>query len=288
MSKSTAGFTKAAQAAKFVRNRDIQLKDSELRREAKISKESAEGICKRCREKAQWRFKYDKYKPLKNRGNCQNCKQKTIVKAYRTFCDPCAVKLKCCPGCTIPNAVSQALEAEIEKVQKKPEVEEDGEEADEMDEEDSDGGGEVKYTINTKKGPVTVFNKATAAATTTAPVDKEAEDEDEMVEEEDDEDEDDDVEYEDCDDDEEADEEDEEDAETEQPKKKKTAASTKPTKEISEYQQALNNAEADMDKEVKMMDMAWDEKKFTNMAASKYSKNRVVGAENDNIYYTQK
>lgn len=284
MSKSTAGFTKAAQAAKFVRNRDIQLKDKELRKEAKISKESAEGVCKRCREKAQWRFKYDKYKPLKSRGNCQCCKQKTIVKAYRTFCDACAVKRKCCPGCTTPNDVSQAMEAEIESTQKKnvaDEDEEEGEEEDEMDAEDSDGGGEVKYTINTKKGPVTVFNKATVSAAAAAPS-SDAQD----AEMDEDDEEDDDGDYEDCDDDEEADE--EEEAAESTTEAGNTATKGKAAKEISEYQQALNNAEADLNTEVKMMDMAWDERKFTNMAASKYSKNRVVGAENDSHYFAPK
>ena len=283
MSKSTAGFTKAAQAAKFVRNRDIQLKDKELRKEAKISKESAEGVCKRCREKAQWRFKYDKYKPLKTRGNCQACKQKTIVKAYRTFCDPCAAKRKCCPGCTTPNEVSQAVEAELEKNQKKDNDEEEGGgDDDEMDEEDSDGGGEVKYTINTKKGPVTIFNKATAAATVS---NGKAEEENDEMEEEDDDDE---GEDEDEDEEQEEDEEDEEEGEAVASEGNTKNDKTKPAKEISEYQQALNNAEADLNTEVKMMDMVWDERKFTNMAASKYSKNRVVGAETDSHFFVQK
>lgn len=40
-------------------------------------------MCNKCREKAQWRFKYNKYKPLKNPGSCRDCNQKSIFKAYR-------------------------------------------------------------------------------------------------------------------------------------------------------------------------------------------------------------
>lgn len=97
--KYTEGYTKSAQKQKFVRHRDIKMKESELKKEAKIQKLMCEGVCKRCREKVQWRFKYDKYKPLKNPATCQNCKQKTVTKAYRTLCDRCAQSKKQCPSC---------------------------------------------------------------------------------------------------------------------------------------------------------------------------------------------
>ncbi len=97
--KYTDGYTKDAQKAKFVRHRDIKMKDSELRKEAKIQKLMCEGICKRCREKVQWKFRFDKYKPLKNPATCQQCRQKTINKAYRTLCERCAVERNICPGC---------------------------------------------------------------------------------------------------------------------------------------------------------------------------------------------
>jgi Uncharacterized conserved protein (DUF2039) len=99
--KSSDGFTKAAQSHKFVRHRDVKMKDSELRREAHIQKAMSEGICDKCRDKVQWRFKYDKYKPLSRPATCQACKNKTVHKAYRSMCDPCAVKKDVCPACCI-------------------------------------------------------------------------------------------------------------------------------------------------------------------------------------------
>jgi hypothetical protein len=58
-----------------------------------------EGVCYKCREKLQWRFQYNKYKPLKNVANCQGCKKKCVAKAYRTLCDHCAADRKVCSGC---------------------------------------------------------------------------------------------------------------------------------------------------------------------------------------------
>ena len=74
--KSSEGFTKAAQKQKFIRNRDIKLTNGELKKEASIQRLMCEGVCDRCREKVQWRFRYDKYKPLKTPGTCADCKQK--------------------------------------------------------------------------------------------------------------------------------------------------------------------------------------------------------------------
>jgi hypothetical protein len=100
-SKTTVGYTKSAQKKKFIRNRDIKLKDRELEKEEKIQHVMVTGICKKCREKVQWKFKYDKYKPLKTPANCQICKQKTITKAYRTLCDGCAAVKDVCSSCCL-------------------------------------------------------------------------------------------------------------------------------------------------------------------------------------------
>jgi hypothetical protein len=99
--KSSEGFTKSAQNHKFVRHRDVKMKDSELRREAHIQKAMSEGICDKCRDKVQWRFKFDKYKPLTKPATCQACKNKTVHKAYRSMCDPCAGKKSLCPACCV-------------------------------------------------------------------------------------------------------------------------------------------------------------------------------------------
>ena len=95
------GFTKAAQSAKFIRHRDIKMKESELKREEHVKHAMSEGICDRCRDKVQWRFKYDKYKSLTKPGTCQGCKNKTVTKAYRSLCDLCATKRKVCPSCSL-------------------------------------------------------------------------------------------------------------------------------------------------------------------------------------------
>lgn len=97
--KDAAGFTKAANNQKFVRHRDVKLKQSEFEKEVKIQKLMCEGICRRCKDKVQWRFRYDKYKPLKSVGSCQNCKSKAVTKAYRTLCDACGKKKGVCPSC---------------------------------------------------------------------------------------------------------------------------------------------------------------------------------------------
>lgn len=97
--KQSAGFTKSAQSQKFLRNRDLKLKDSELAKEAKIERLMCEGVCDRCREKVQWRFRYDKYKPLTAPGKCLDCMNKTVTKAYRTICDGCATAKKICGSC---------------------------------------------------------------------------------------------------------------------------------------------------------------------------------------------
>lgn len=109
------GYTKQAQKVKFVRNRDIKMKESELRQEEKIRKLMCEGICRKCREKVQWRFNFDKYKPLRNPGTCQNCKQKTVTKAYRTWCDRCAASKDSCPGCCVLLEIANLPAPEIEK-----------------------------------------------------------------------------------------------------------------------------------------------------------------------------
>lgn len=112
--KFTDGYTKSAQKQKFVRHRDLKMKDSELRRERKIQHLMCEGICGRCRDKVQWRFKYDKYKPLKNPATCQDCRQKTIVKAYRTLCDSCALAKNVCPSCCSDLVLDETITKEEE------------------------------------------------------------------------------------------------------------------------------------------------------------------------------
>lgn len=53
---------------KFVRHRDLKMKESELKCEAKTQRLMVEGICEHCREILKWKFKYDKYRPLRKVG----------------------------------------------------------------------------------------------------------------------------------------------------------------------------------------------------------------------------
>lgn len=47
-------------------------------------------LCQRCFDQIQWRIDYHKYKPLTLFARCNDCGQKSINKAYRQLCDPCA------------------------------------------------------------------------------------------------------------------------------------------------------------------------------------------------------
>jgi hypothetical protein len=140
----SAGFTKSAQRTKFIRHRDVKMKDSEVKKEAHISKSMCEGVCRKCVDKLQWKFKYDKYKPLKAIGNCKQCKQKVITKAYRSFCDKCAATKKVCPGCGVdleeankPVPVTAKAAKKAAAVGEDDDEEEEGEEGDEDEEEGS-------------------------------------------------------------------------------------------------------------------------------------------------------
>ena len=107
--KSSAGFIKAANQDKFVRNRDVKLKDVEVKKEANIQRLMCEGVCNKCRAKVQWRFQFNKYKPLTKIANCQSCKQKCVTKAYRTMCDKCACAKKACSSCCEDMETANAL-----------------------------------------------------------------------------------------------------------------------------------------------------------------------------------
>lgn len=113
MSSKNKNSFRGEKRTKFIRNRDIILKGKEVKKEVHIQKSMCEGICPRCRDKAQWRFKYDKYKPLKSIGNCQGCKRKCITKAYRTLCDECATSRKACSSCCCD--LAQAIQEDLNR-----------------------------------------------------------------------------------------------------------------------------------------------------------------------------
>jgi len=58
---------------------------------AKILASPNVGVCRRCRDKIEWRKKYRKYKPLTKPGRCNLClKRNVVVAAYHTICSTCA------------------------------------------------------------------------------------------------------------------------------------------------------------------------------------------------------
>ena len=57
----------------------------------KIKASPLDKLCTRCYEIIQWKIDYRKYKPLTTPSKCNVCEHRTIIKAYRTICDFCAV-----------------------------------------------------------------------------------------------------------------------------------------------------------------------------------------------------
>ena len=147
--KSTGGYTKNAQGLKFVRNRDVKLKDREERREDVVQRIMCEGICDKCREKVQWKFKYGKYKSLSKPGTCQNCKNKSVTKAYRCYCDACAKKKACCGACC-GNLVELNIERK-EELSKRGIVKE-GENDEDEEEGEGEGGDNMQEDEENEEG----------------------------------------------------------------------------------------------------------------------------------------
>ncbi len=57
------------------------------------------GICARCKEKLEWRKKYDKYKPLTVPRRCDTCQEKKVRQAYYRLCQDCAESQRVCAKC---------------------------------------------------------------------------------------------------------------------------------------------------------------------------------------------
>ena len=125
-----------------MRHRDVKLKDREEKREEHMSRAMCEGICDHCRDKVQWRFQFNKYKPLTKPGTCQRCKNKTIVKAYRTLCDSCSsAKRECACCCGDIVTLNRERHAKLGMKKAAGSTEEEEEEEDEEEEEEEEGGG---------------------------------------------------------------------------------------------------------------------------------------------------
>jgi len=263
--KASEGFTKAAQKTRFVRNRDIKLKESEERKEQVIRRKMCEGICDKCREKVQWKFHYNKYKPLRNPGVCRDCKQKTITKAYRTICDKCASSKKCCSSCLTTEFQNTAR---VSCLPGQNEEEAMGIFDEQIGPNRGAGTSGVKPPAARSVASYVVQNiSASGLAPKFVPT---AADTDGVNNEEDESEEDDEEEEE----EEESEESEEEEEDTKKQEEAFSLGNTVFTSAVAAHRQERE--------QMSTTSMGhWDEKKFTNVAALKYSKSRTVGSDAD-------
>jgi Uncharacterized conserved protein (DUF2039) len=57
---------------------------------AKIMASPIAGVCRRCRQKLEWRKQYRKYKPRTVLGTCNLCQKRNVHAAYHTICASCS------------------------------------------------------------------------------------------------------------------------------------------------------------------------------------------------------
>jgi len=70
------------------------------------------GLCRRCREKIEWRKQYRKYKPLTQPAKCNICQNRNVMTAYHTICGGCAVGEKALATVRAALGESVAVEGE--------------------------------------------------------------------------------------------------------------------------------------------------------------------------------
>ena len=56
-------------------------------------------LCHACLPKIKWKLQFGKFKPKTQAGKCNTCELKTVVKAYRHYCDKCCQDNKICSKC---------------------------------------------------------------------------------------------------------------------------------------------------------------------------------------------
>ena len=113
---------------------DLHLKTSESSQKLlqQLKNQALQHVCKRCREKIEWKFKYGKYKHKKSASvqKCQNCVKATVKLRYRKLCPPCAQETGRCPQCS-----KSQKEQELEDRMKRNSSGEENEEEDTTDDE---------------------------------------------------------------------------------------------------------------------------------------------------------
>ena len=97
------------------KKRFVVYDDSKLTK--RIQATPLDHLCQRCYDQIKWKMDYKKYKPLSQPGKCNECHKRNILKAYRSLCDPCALKKV---EIRVPR--EQALEMGLIKVEESEEL----------------------------------------------------------------------------------------------------------------------------------------------------------------------
>lgn len=77
-----------------------------------LNQMSVNEVCIKCRDVIAWKIKYNKYKALSQPKKCDECHEKTIVKAYHMICRACALKKKVCAKCRQGEEANPIIPAE--------------------------------------------------------------------------------------------------------------------------------------------------------------------------------
>mmetsp|Transcript_338 Transcript_338/g.1119 ORF Transcript_338/g.1119 Transcript_338/m.1119 type:complete len:155 (-) Transcript_338:157-621(-) len=92
----------------FKAHRNMKRAVRDVDAENDLRHRACQGVCRRCAQKVQWRFQYQKYRALRpgKHGKCHAC-ERAVHFSYRNLCQTCATTKKLCPGCSKPPAESQ-------------------------------------------------------------------------------------------------------------------------------------------------------------------------------------
>ncbi|ACO69013.1 predicted protein [Micromonas commoda] len=98
----------------FKAHRNVKRAVRDVDAENALRSRACAGVCRRCVQKVQWRFQFGKYKARapSNKGNCGECKLKTVAFAYRSLCDKCAKERRLCPGCVKPPELARLADGD--------------------------------------------------------------------------------------------------------------------------------------------------------------------------------
>lgn len=104
---------------------------------AKILEMPIQHVCRRCRDKLEWRKKYRKYKIRTQPGKCNVCQQRCVMAAYHTICEKCTLSEKA------KNIVKEHLASNPTTIESTDTVDEKGTKEEIMEEEETEPQEEV-------------------------------------------------------------------------------------------------------------------------------------------------